>query len=510
MLHFVRNDVGELRKMRKIIIILIISILSLVELSAQNCDADFVFNVDSTDLVSFQNQSDTYGLTLCSSTWDFGDGFTSTLQNPSHQYDTSGVYTVCLTIETSSDSSCSVIDCVDSICYTVNVNIVPPCNMSLSHTQINVSVNGSNDGSIDLTVSNGIAPYSYNWNSGQTTEDISSLVAGEYLVTVTDNNGCQDSLNITITEPPIIVEYSLLGQVFAKTALLPEGIALLIDDENRVLAKTEINSGQYQFLNVDSGQYTVYAVPYFDLDYEFFPIYFPTYYGDAAYWNTSNLILVDSVRTADIHLNYYDEILHGQAFVSGVVNYEEDSGFEEAIYLQNWFAVFNKSLNNQAASNVTVLLKDENLQIIDFCLTDAQGNYQFDKIPYGGYSIYVEKSGKNTLPVEIYLSEEEDSLELVNLTIQANEVISVPENIISEHNLNIYPNPFTDEIRIELSEISNNYDISIIDIAGREVISQQITKENTVINTSILEKGAYVLSCKSASNSVFIKKIIKN
>ncbi len=496
--------------MKKIIVILIIGILSLIKLSAQNCDADFTSNVDSTNLVNFQNQSDTYGLTLCSSTWDFGDGFTSTLLNPSHQYDTSGVYTVCLTIETSSDSSCSVIDCVDSICYTVNVNIVPPCNLSLSHTQINVSENGSNDGSIDLTVSNGIAPYSYNWNSGQTTEDISSLVAGEYSVTVADNNGCQDSLNITITEPPIIVEYSLLGQIFAKTALLPEGIALLIDDENKVLAKTEINSGQYQFLNIDSGQYTVYAVPYFDLDYEFFPIYFPSYYGDITNWNSSNLILVDSIRIADIHLDYYDEILHGQAFVSGMVNYEEDSGFEEAIYQQNWFSNFNKSLNNQAASNVTVLLKDDNSQVIDFCLTDGQGNYQFDKIPYGGYSIYVEKSGKNTLPVEIYLSPKKDSLQLVNLTIQTNDVISVPENHSLNQNFSIYPNPFTNEIRIKLTEINKNYNISIIDIAGRKVISQQITKENTVINTSILEKGTYVLSCKTASNSILVKKIIKN
>ena len=496
--------------MKRIIVILIIVILSFSELSAQNCDADFVFNTDSTGLVNFQNQSNTFGLTLCSSFWSFGDGTAATSENVTHQYNSNGQYTVCLIIETSFDSLCPSVDCVDSICYTVNVNIVPPCNMSLSHTPTHVSVNGASDGSIDLTVTNAIAPFSYQWSSGQNTEDISGLIAGEYSVTVSDNNGCQDSLSITITEPSIIVEYSLLGQVFAKTALLPEGIALLISDENRVLEKTEIISGQYQFLNIDSGQYIVYAVPYFDLDYEFFPIYFPTYYGGVAYWNASNLILVDSIRIADIHLNYYGEILHGQAFVSGMVNYEEDSGFEEAIYQQNWFSNFNKSLNSQEASNVTVLLKYENSKIIDFCLTDASGNYQFDKIPYGEYSIYVEKSGKNTLPVEIYLSQEKDSLELVNLTIQANEVISVPENISSEHNFSIYPNPFTNEIRIEWVEKGRSYDISILDITGREVIFQQITKENTVINTSILEKGVYVLSCKSVNNSVFTKKILKN
>jgi fimbrial isopeptide formation D2 family protein len=46
------------------------------------------------------------------------------------------------------------------------------------------------DGSIDITVSNGLPPYTYLWNTGATTQDISNLSPGNYYVAVTDANSC--------------------------------------------------------------------------------------------------------------------------------------------------------------------------------------------------------------------------------------------------------------------------------------------------------------------------------
>ena len=45
-------------------------------------------------------------------------------------------------------------------------------------------------GSIDLQVSGGNAPYTFIWSNGETTEDISGLIANNYLVKVTDSKGC--------------------------------------------------------------------------------------------------------------------------------------------------------------------------------------------------------------------------------------------------------------------------------------------------------------------------------
>ncbi|HRH39101.1 MAG TPA: gliding motility-associated C-terminal domain-containing protein, partial [Flavobacteriales bacterium] len=57
------------------------------------------------------------------------------------------------------------------------------------------------DGSIDVNVLGGTSPYSYAWNTGSTTASITGLGAGQYVLTVTDANGCSDTLDVTLTAP---------------------------------------------------------------------------------------------------------------------------------------------------------------------------------------------------------------------------------------------------------------------------------------------------------------------
>ncbi len=82
----------------------------------------------------------------------------------------------------------------------------PSAALSLSETHLNVLCNSNLTGTIDLTVAGGTAPYSFNWAKtgggfSAATEDIGSLGAGNYTVTVTDQKGCSETLSVEITQP---------------------------------------------------------------------------------------------------------------------------------------------------------------------------------------------------------------------------------------------------------------------------------------------------------------------
>ena len=69
---------------------------------------------------------------------------------------------------------------------------------------------GNNNGSIDLTVSDGATPYSFIWSNGAITDDLSNLAAGTYTVTVTDAAGQSFTSSYTIIEPSeITATYSV-------------------------------------------------------------------------------------------------------------------------------------------------------------------------------------------------------------------------------------------------------------------------------------------------------------
>ena len=64
---------------------------------------------------------------------------------------------------------------------------------------------GTNTGAIDLEVNGGASNYTYLWNNGETSQDISSIATGTYNVTVTDENGCVLTETFNITSPSALV-----------------------------------------------------------------------------------------------------------------------------------------------------------------------------------------------------------------------------------------------------------------------------------------------------------------
>ncbi|MDC0201950.1 gliding motility-associated C-terminal domain-containing protein, partial [Flavobacteriales bacterium] len=69
----------------------------------------------------------------------------------------------------------------------------------------NISCNGLSDGSAIVNLGGGTAPYNFSWTSGGSNQLETGMPAGTHTVTVTDNQGCYEDMDITLVEPDLLV-----------------------------------------------------------------------------------------------------------------------------------------------------------------------------------------------------------------------------------------------------------------------------------------------------------------
>ncbi len=183
----------------------------------EGCDE---LTVSLTDLSS--NNPDTWS-------WNFGDGSSLVAdQNPTHTYDSPGIYTIALTSEnmyggnTTSYEDYIIVGETPTIDYTVT-----PASGELV-----------TDGGISVSVSGGAEPYAVVWdhNAMETSLELIGLLPGTYYLTVTENNGCSDNETIVVNWVNYIKEISNELKIYPN----PTDKQLNIISDNGIIKKISI------------------------------------------------------------------------------------------------------------------------------------------------------------------------------------------------------------------------------------------------------------------------------
>ncbi len=117
-------------------------------------------------------------------------------------------------------NGCSIID-------TVMVDQPPVVEVTTATDS--VSCNGQANGTASVTAIGGTEPYTYLWDTGETTDIITNLNGGIYTVVVTDAQGCSEEVSIDVFEDsPIVLSGSVtdalcLGNSNGTATVVPSG-----------------------------------------------------------------------------------------------------------------------------------------------------------------------------------------------------------------------------------------------------------------------------------------------
>ena len=391
-----------------------------------------------------------------------------------------------------------IIDSIGCV-YFDSLIVSEPDSFIVTESVIDVSCNGSNDGSISLVISGATPPFVVNWFGA----NIVNAQAGTYNYTIVDSNNCYFSEIAIVNEPNQI---DVLNQVVdpscgntndGSVSLQISGgnspylvdwagsnpnslgigsyVFLVTDDNNCVDSNTvtltsvsniqvvseitQISCNSFCDGSIDltiTGGVSPYTVDWFGVNPAFLCEGSVSYeIIDAVgcyYMQNFQIISPDSV---ELSISQFGMQLEGNA--SGGV----------APYSYEWFNDFGSLVNSQTV-NIT-----------------SNGSY---------YCIAIDVNHCQSDTVEYYYSE--TSIEDIGVA-----------------SLNIYPNPTDNILNIEFeSGIENDFSLYFIDVLGQKIMIDRIKKfkgnYTYKLDLQRFAQGIYILELRSGSE-IYNKKVIK-
>jgi len=390
-------------------------------------------------------------------TWAFGDGTSSSLQNPTHTYNAPGVYYLSLTVGTAL--------CTDSAVQFITVGTPPNCQAAFM--MVPDSTNPQKVYFISQSTPSNVAYY-WNFGDGNTSTGPNPVhqyaVPGNYIVTHTVvNNYCSDSISKSITignsancqaafsympdsAHPNIIDFSDLSTGNPSNYTWDFGDGNTSNAQNPThtynvfgnFTVTLLISGSNCYSTTSQSVSIISSSPTFNLsgtvkdslnqpkafcglmllDMQGNTQKFATTSGNGSYtmYNVPTgsyklLAYPDSNMTPN---QTYAPTYYGNTTIwtsATTIQLSANMSQLDIQLLPYGTVTGNGTISGNVGNgvkgglpNILVNLLDHNLNPLRSTTTDANGNYSFTNLAMGSYKIWVEIPGKTTTPIDVTLS----------------------------------------------------------------------------------------------------------
>jgi gliding motility-associated-like protein len=255
-------DIGSGPQATGVFNTLIAGIYTATVIDANGCTETIDVTISEPTLVTASILSQTDPLCFAGNDGSFeieGNGGT-----PTYQFDMgTGPQTNSLfTSQTAGTYSIDVIDangCTDNITVTLSE---PTELLGTIDVQTGASCSGIADGTVDLSASGGMPPYTYDIGNGpQTSGSFIGLFAGTYSVTIEDGQGCTVIVPVDITEP-VSLSSTIVSQTAVSCFAGADGTVELTAQDGTGPYTFDIGNGTQAtgiFSGLSAGNYTVTA-----------------------------------------------------------------------------------------------------------------------------------------------------------------------------------------------------------------------------------------------------------
>ncbi|HNY02856.1 MAG TPA: PKD domain-containing protein [Bacteroidales bacterium] len=457
-----------------------------------NCQAAFTYYADSTGSDYIYHFIDQSIGNISYWSWNFGDGSTSTEQNPVHIFPAPGYYLVTLTVSSANQG------CSSTKSDTIYVGGGLPCQAAFVFN-INPITGNRTVAFTDQSTGN---PNSWLWSFGDGTSSTEqnpvhtyqgAAVSYNVCLTITSANSCTSTFCETVVLPDSTTYHQVYGQVFAGSFPLTSGIVVIysydtLNPNQPVVDVFPLDSnGVYYFTMVPSGAYYILAIP-FDAG-----TYLPTYFGNTISWAEATLVTLGEPNNPyNINLVSAGQMVPGGGSISGQISQGRYQGMPTDL--------------------IDMILMNNLGQAIGFTRVSESGSFSFPSLDYGTYWLRPELPGVSGDQIMVVLSAGQPHADVV-MTYAGNKIsgIDSPESVVSQWA--VFPNPATDHVSLSLNlKRAVSAVAEIHNLAGQLMVSKQADlhtgSQQIDLSTAHLPSGLYTIRVYAAEGVNIHSKLV--